>query len=161
MRYEAFIDGSFKEDKESGVQFYESAAIIAPEGTSDWTSLTQCGCEAEYIGMRNVAGETLAAMLVCEYCINHLHLTPNDLLRINYDYKGINSWLLKPGQPDFWKAKSTLAKIWRDYFYAYVKPAFAVEFRHTPGHSGIRGNEIVDKLARETVRKHLQEVTRS
>lgn len=158
MRYEAFVDGSYKEDVRRGVALYSSAAIIAVEGTSDWTSIVQCGCEPEYLKHHNTAGEIFAAMQVCEYCLNNLKLTTDDMLRINYDYLGIANWLRKPNDPDYWKQKSELAKLWRAYFYQYVKPRFKVEFVHKKAHSGIRGNELVDKLAREAVTKRFNEL---
>ncbi|MCM1215090.1 MAG: hypothetical protein NC548_11285 [Lachnospiraceae bacterium] len=158
MRYEAFIDGSFKELPERGIAFYASAAIIAREGTSDWTSIVQCGGEPQYLKLRNVAGEVFAAMQICEYCLNNLKLGTDDLLRVNYDYAGIANWLKKPGDAGYWRAKSDLASLWRTYFFTYVRPRFRVEFVHTKGHSGIRGNEIVDQLARDAVNRHLQEL---
>lgn len=158
MRYEAFVDGSYKEDVKLGVALYSSAAIIAPEGTSKWTSIVQCGCEPEYLKHHNTAGEIFAAMQVCEYCLNTLKLTPDDCLKINYDYAGIANWLRKPNDPDYWKQKSELAKIWRTYFYQYVKPRFKVEFSHTPGHTGIQGNELVDELAKDAVNKRFREL---
>ena len=151
MHYEAYTDGSYKEIGD--VKLYASAAIIAKGGTSDWTSIVQCGSDPEYISLRNVAGEIFAVIQVCEYAINTLKLTQQDTLRINYDYVGIANWLKKPGEPDFWRCKKTVTKLYRDYIYTYVKPKFKLELVHVEGHSGNIGNEYVDRLAKDAIEK--------
>ena len=40
-----------------------------------------------------------------------------------------------------------LTQTYRDYINRIIKPRFNVQFVHTPGHSGIAGNELVDRLA--------------
>ena len=156
MRYEAYTDGSFKEVKGVGA-YYASAAIIAAEGTSDWSSIVKVSNDKDLISMRNVAGELMAVMAVCEHCMNVLHLKQGDTLRINYDYVGIENWCKKPGEKDFWRAKNPITSAYRDYILTVVKPKFKLEFNHVTGHSGNVGNEIVDKLAREAIDKRFAE----
>lgn len=160
MRYEAYTDGSYK--KVNGVgEYFASAAIIAAEGTSDWTSIVKVSNDSEMISMRNVAGEIMAVMAVCEHCINTLQLKQGDVLRINYDYVGIENWCKKPGEKDYWRAKNAITSAYRDYILTVVKPRFKIEFNHVSGHSGNRGNDIVDNLAREAIDKRLHEVLAS
>lgn len=157
MKYEAYIDGSYKKYP-NGVELYSSATIIAAEGTSDWASLTQCGNEEIWIGMHNVAGELVAAIQTFKYCIETLKLQQGDELRLNYDYKGIHNWLRKPGDKDYWRQNTPATQAYRAFYLQNVAPRFKVTFRHTPGHSGILGNDIVDKLAKETMQKHYEKL---
>ena len=154
MDYIAYTDGSYKEA--GGIKLYASAAIVAKSGTTDWTSIVQCGSDPEYLSLRNVAGELFAVMQVCEYALNTLKLTPEDTLYINYDYVGIANWLRKPGDPEFWRCKKEVTKAYREYIYRYVKPRFKLVMKHVEGHSGNFGNEYVDKLAKDAIAKEIK-----
>lgn len=154
MEYVAFTDGSYKEV--GNIKLYASAAIVAKAGTTDWTSIVQCGSDPEYLSLRNVAGELFAVMQVCEYALNTLKLTPNDTLYLYYDYVGIANWLKKPGDPDFWRTKKEATKTYREYIYRYVKPRFKLELIHVEGHTGNVGNEFVDKLAKDAIAKEIR-----
>lgn len=153
MRYIAYTDGSYKEVGD--IKLYSSAAIIAKEGTSDWTSIVQCGSDPQYLSLRNVAGELFAVIQICEYALNALKLTQDDTLCIHYDYVGIGNWLKSPGDKDFWKTKKDATKNYRAYIYKYVKPRFKLEMIHVPSHSGQTGNEFVDQLAKDAIEKEL------
>lgn len=153
MRYEAYTDGSYKESGD--IKLYASAAIIAKEGTSDWTSIVQCGSDPAYLKLRNVAGELFAVIQVCEYALNTLKLTKDDVLRINYDYVGIANWLRKPTDKDYWRCKNDVTIAYRNYIYKYVKPQFKLELVHVEGHSGNKGNDIVDRLAKDAIQREI------
>ena len=156
MQYEAYVDGSYK--KVGDVEFYASAAIIAPMGSSDWTSIVKVANDPDLIKHKNVAGEVMAVLAVCEHCLGTLKLTPDDSLLINYDYAGIHNWTKQRGEKDFWKANTPLSQAYRDYIATVIKPKFRVEFQHTRGHSGIRGNVIVDDLAKRAINERLAQV---
>ena len=160
MRYEAYTDGSYKNVTGVG-EYFASAAIIAEEGSGDWTSIVKVSNDRELISMRNVAGEIMAVMAVCEHCINTLKLKQGDTLRINYDYVGIENWCRKQGEKDFWRAKTSVTSAYRDYINTVVRPRFKLEFNHVTGHSGVRGNDIVDKLAKDAIDKRFREVLAS
>lgn len=153
MKYIAYVDGSYKSVPGVG-EFYSSAAIIAPEGSKQWTQMIKVSSD-ELISMRNVAGEILAAMMVMEHCLTVLKLTHEDELILNYDYEGIMKWTLPPGSPGAWRAKNETTKAYSNYVRTIVARSFKLTFNHTPGHSGVDGNEIVDKLAREAIEKEL------
>lgn len=153
MQYEAYVDGSYKSVGDA--EFYASAAIVAPLGSNDWTSIVKVANDPDLIKHRNVAGEVMAVLAVCEHCLGTLKLTTDDCLVINYDYAGIYNWTKKRGEVDFWNAKTPLSMAYRDYISTVIRPRFKVEFKHTRGHSGIRGNEIVDELAKEAINKRL------
>ena len=158
MRYEAFVDGSFKEVKGVGA-FYASAAIIAPEGSNNWTQMTKVSCDTDLISMRNVAGEIMAVMLVMEHCLNSLQLGRNDEVILNYDYAGIENWVAPANAKNHWRCKNCVTQAYRNYMINVVGPRFKVRFNHTPGHTGIAGNEIVDKLAKRALEDKFQELT--
>lgn len=153
MKYIAYIDGSYKSVPGVGA-YYASAAIIAPEGSTQWTQMVKVGND-ELISMRNVAGEILAAMMVMEHCLTVLKLKPDDELVINYDYEGIEKWTLSPGQKGYWKAKNETTKAYSAYVRTIIARSFKVSFNHTPSHTGINGNELVDKLAKGAIEKQL------
>lgn len=134
MRYEAYVDGSFKEVKGVGA-FYASAAIIAPEGSNNWTQMTKVSAD-ELISMRNVAGEIMAVMLVMEHCLNTLNLKQGDYVLLHYDYAGIENWVKPAGSPGYWRCKNPTTQAYRDYMQRVVGPRFKVEFDHT--HPGIQ-----------------------
>lgn len=148
MRYIAYTDGSYKETPYGAV--YSSAAIIGQEGSSEVTQLTKVTSD-EYVNQRNVAGEVMAVMMVMEHCLNVLKLKQTDTLVLHYDYVGIHNWCKKKGDKDYWKAKNKLSQTYRDYINLIVRPTFNIEFVHTPGHTGIYGNEKVDELAKKAI----------
>ena len=157
MKYIAYVDGSDKED--AGQKYYASAAIIAPEGTTDWTQMTKVSCDTDLISMRNVAGEIMAVMLVMEHCLNSLQLGRNDEVILNYDYAGIENWVAPANAKNHWRCKNCVTQAYRNYMINVVGPRFKVRFNHTPGHTGIAGNEIVDKLAKRALEDKFQELT--
>lgn len=144
MRYIAYTDGSFRETQFGGV--YGAAGVVAKEGEEAYTSLCKAS-QDEFVSMRNVAGEIMAVMMVMEHCLNVLKLTQEDTLILHHDYVGVHNWVKSNREKDYWKAKNKLTQTYRDYMNSIVKPRFNVEFIHTPGHSGIAGNELVDRLA--------------
>ena len=157
MKYIAYVDGSYKEY--AGQKYYAPAAIIAPEGTTDWTQMTKVSCDTDLISMRNVAGEIMAVMLVMEHCLNSLQLGRNDEVILNYDYAGIENWVAPANAKNHWRCKNCVTQAYRNYMINVVGPRFKVRFNHTPGHTGIAGNEIVDKLAKRALEDKFQELT--
>ena len=158
MLYNIYTDGSFMSKTEFG-PFYASAATISKEGSEDKIAVLTKVSNDELISMRNVAGEILAVMMAMEHCLNVLKLTQNDTVVIHYDYVGIANWCKRKGEPDFWNCKNKTTQAYRDYMNTIVKPRFKVEFKHTPGHSGIAGNEYVDALARNAINQHVLSLT--
>ncbi|MET3617617.1 ribonuclease HI [Peptoniphilus olsenii] len=89
--------------------------------------------------MRNVSGEIKGAMRAMEEAIKL------DIRKIylHYDYEGIRSWAL-----GYWKTNKDDTKAYKK-FYDNVKDKLEVEFIKVAAHSGVRYNELVDKLAKE------------
>lgn len=159
MIYNVFTDGSFKAFPEFGA-FYASAATIEVSGEPNTlTALTKVGNDSDLVGMRNVAGEIMAVMMIFEHCLNVLKLTQKDTVVLHYDYVGIENWLKRKGEKDYWRCKNTTTQAYRDYMNTIVRTRMNVKFVHTPGHSGIRGNERVDTLAKNALISHVKNLS--
>lgn len=91
--------------------------------------------------MRNVAGEAAGARRAMEYCMEHglseVHLF--------YDYKGIECWCT--GE---WKANKEETKALKAY-YDEVKEKLHVVFHKVKSHTGVKYNEMADRLAKKAL----------
>ncbi len=156
MIYYVYTDGSYKDFGSEIGAFYSSAAIVYPENDPDKvTALTKVSND-DSISMHNVIGEIVAAMMAFEHCLNVLHLKQDDTVRLCHDYVGLANWCKKKGEKDFWRCKNETSQAYRNYVNGIVRPRFKVEFIHTPGHSGNVGNDIVDKLAKDAMQQHVE-----
>lgn len=157
MVYEAYVDGSFKEYPGIG-SFYSSAALIYPEGKKeDAIVLTKVSGD-DLISMRNVAGELMAVMMTLEHCLNTLKLTQKDTIRIYYDYAGIENWTKSKTQVGYWRSKNVHTQAYRDYVTTKIRPTMKLEFVHVTGHSGVVGNEEVDKFAKAAMAEYVNKL---
>lgn len=89
--------------------------------------------------MRNVAGEICGSMFSMKKAIE----LGKKVLYLHYDYKGIESWAT--GE---WKTNKE-GTIEYKKFYDSIKNDLVVKFIKVKAHSGIKYNELVDKLAKE------------
>ena len=91
--------------------------------------------------MRNVAGELKGAMTAMRYAL----LNGYTEITIFHDYAGISAWALKK-----WKTnlESTAAY---SAFYDDISKKIKVDFIKVPAHSGVRYNEMADKLAKKAL----------
>ena len=154
MHYIAYTDGSFKEVKSIG-QFYASAALLVCEEKGTTATFSKVADDPELLPMRNVAGELMAVMMVLEHCLNTLHVTQEDTLTIYHDYIGLANWVKRKDEPGYWRAKNYWTQAYREYVLTKFKTRCKLEFVHVPGHSGIPGNEVVDKIAKDAIEKEL------
>ncbi len=111
---------------------------IINDGTKEH-EIMGSGANPEMASMRNVAGEIEGAMAAISYA------EQNGIqeLTIYYDYIGIENW--PTGK---WNANQKGTQLYRDYVRnAKIK----IYFKKVKGHSGVRGNEKADMLAKRAV----------
>ena len=89
--------------------------------------------------MRNVSGEIKGAMKAMEYAES----IGKRKIYLHYDYEGIRSWAL-----GFWKTNKEGTIAYKK-FYDNIKDKLEVKFIKVEAHSGVKYNELVDKLAKE------------
>lgn len=131
----AYVDGTFYQGRWGG-----GYAIFTPE---DKLIYMDCGIgidHPELNAMRNISGEMSAAM--------HAALWIDKFVgrgTIIHDYIGLSKWVT--GE---WNTQKEYTKMYADF----MKPFYILEiikFEWVKGHTNIRGNEIADKLAKESV----------
>lgn len=89
--------------------------------------------------MRNVSGEIKGAMRAMEEAVK----LGKKKIYLHYDYEGIRSWAL-----GYWKTNKEGTKDYKK-FYDEIKNKLDVEFIKVEAHTGVKYNELVDKLAKE------------
>lgn len=126
-----FVDGSFSPD------FPKSGwAFVATE--NDKEIARGSGITAFDAESRNIDGEVMASFQAMRW------LDSNDKTgTICHDYEGIARWA--KGE---WQAKSNIAK---RYVAAAQPYLHRVSFEKVEAHTGVKWNELVDKLAKEAI----------
>lgn len=129
----AFTDGSFL----NGV--YAWGVIIMNQ---DGVIKTINGKDADkaFVSTRNIAGEVLGAIGAIEWAMKNGYKK----LSIYHDYQGIAFWL-----DNTWQCKSPIAIMYRQIYDTYYYKKIELKFTHVLAHSGIKYNEMADKLAKE------------
>lgn len=130
----AYIDGSFN----NKTKRYGFGGFLV-DAKGDVHLISGSGSDAEMASMRNVAGEIMGATKAIEKA-EFLELPE---LLIYYDYIGIENWVTGK-----WKANKTGTQKYRDYA---CNSKVKLKFEHVKSHSGIKGNERADQLARRAV----------
>lgn len=129
----AFCDGSYNDTTK---QFSYGLVIFCSDKVYEFSKAFDCIDES-----RNVAGEICGAMTAMRFCVDH-NIKALDLY---YDYTGIAFWATK-----VWKAGKDITKNYVK-FYDSIQDKLYVNFIKVKGHSGIKLNERVDKLAKAAI----------
>lgn len=151
----AYTDGSYK-DVEGIGGIYSGACLLQSDQSDGHTLLSKADNQEEYLPLRNIAGEISAVMMACEHCMNVLHMKHGDVLLIKHDYVGLDYWCRPKGSENYWRAKTPLTIMYRDYMNTRVKTTFEVRFEHVEGHSGNVVNDAVDQAAKKAIDEFIE-----
>lgn len=131
----AYVDGSFMNGMYGG-----GYVIFSPKGEILWQD---CGIgieDEELLSMRNISGEMTAAMRATSWI--DYHVGRGILV---HDYTGLAKWVT--GE---WQTSKKYTKMYADF----MKPFYTLEiikFDWVKGHTNVTGNEIADKLAKQSI----------
>lgn len=134
--YNIYVDGSY--DKTAAA--YGWGFAVYQDGELVHTASGR-GTDAEAAKTHNVAGELAATVNAVQWALDN-NIKP---VIIHHDYSGIAEWAQRR-----WKTNN---KITGDYA-AFMQPHCAwVRFNKVAGHTGVPGNELADKLAKQALAK--------
>lgn len=131
----AYVDGTFYKGKWGG-----GYVIMDPQ---DNIIYQDCGIgidNPDLNAMRNISGEMSAAMHATLWIDTHVGRGI-----IVHDYTGLAKWVT--GE---WQTNRSFTKVYADY----MRPFYTldiIKFEWVKGHTNNRGNEIADRLAKESV----------
>lgn len=129
----AYVDGSYNPYRKIygyGGVFYDGERIHVLQGN---------GKKEDMVSMRNVAGEIDGAIAAINFAKDH------DIKEFTmyYDYTGIEQWATGK-----WQAN----KVGTQNYQKIVRGCgLRIHFVKVKGHSGVKGNEMADKLAKQSV----------
>lgn len=126
-----YVDGSYRNKDKS-----HSYGVYMFNDEEEYTYSKRFFKDSE---MRNVSGEIKGAMRAMEEAVK----LGKKKIYLHYDYEGIRSWAL-----GFWKTNKE-GTIYYKNFYDSIKNKLEVKFIKVEAHSGLKYNELVDKLAKE------------
>lgn len=144
--FNVYTDGSFGDDgaTHGGIVFVKS-------GNSEVSSVVHVQTKIrEFVAMRNVGGEILAAWSAI-YAVANTIKNNNETvgletyqLNLTYDYEGVGKWLT--GQ---WNCKKHATQWYRDSLKAILStvPNLKLNLIWVRGHMGNQFNEVADRVA--------------
>ena len=133
----AFCDGSYN----VATKVYGYGGFLHYSNDAQDIVIRGHGNDQEEAVSRNVAGEVHGAVAAMEKAIE-LGLTE---LTIFYDYEGVEKW-----PTGVWRANKKISKYYVASYQA-MADKLRVHFVHVAAHTGIPGNELADRIAKEEV----------
>jgi ribonuclease HI len=129
-----YVDGTFYNGKYGGgYVVYENNKIIYQD----------CGIgknDPELLSMRNIAGEMTAAMRATNWLDCNFKSGV-----IIHDYNGLAHWAKKE-----WKRNNKYTQMYADFMNPFYVLGI-IDFQWVKGHTKVEGNEIADRLAKQSV----------
>lgn len=131
----SFVDGSYDDAQKA----YASSSIIIFGG--EVHVVAKRGEDPDYLSMRNVAGEILAAKeaIATSVAFGCQKVT------IFYDYEGIEKWCTGA-----WSCNKKGTQEYKK-FYDEMKNVIDIQFVKVKGHSGVELNDMADRKAKEAL----------
>jgi ribonuclease HI len=127
-----YVDGSFLNGRYGwGFAAYRDGVLIYSANGSD--------DKEEAAALHNVAGELKATIEAVRWAREE-GFSP---ITIYHDYAGISEWAL-----GHWKTNRDLTRRYADYMSRHLS---WVNFCKVTGHTGVVGNELADKLAKDAL----------
>ena len=134
--YDIYVDGTYRQaDNRYGwafVVFAGGQVVHSAGGVGDNDAAA---------AIRNVAGELSATMRAVRWAEEN-GAKP---VTIHHDYAGIAAWAVGD-----WKTNNEFTRAYARFIGPYLS---WVAFNKVPGHAGVAGNEMADKLAREAMER--------
>lgn len=134
-----FTDGSF--NKRTEVSGWGNVIFYKENGEIKKIHKNGPITDAELTKDRNVIGELEAAKHAVDWAIDNGY----QKVTIYHDYKGVADW---PNGD--WQTKQQITKDYKDYIQAKRKQ-IKVDFVKIPAHKGVKYNEEVDQVAKDSV----------
>lgn len=130
-RYYIYVDGSYINGKYSwGMAIYHQGKLI--------DTFNGMGKSADASQLHNVAGEIEAAIQATKWAIAN-----DEPIVICHDYIGLSQWAL-----GHWKTNTELTREYAAFMKQNLK---LITFKKVDGHTGVEGNELADKLAKQAL----------
>jgi ribonuclease HI len=134
-----YVDGSFKEIE--GNYSYGLVAVLNDEVVYKENGIGEK--EQEALALRNISGEVLGAMKAVDYAVKN----GNKEINLCYDYQGIECWALGT-----WDRRGNIPENYHKFMQEKLK-SIKINFIKIKGHSGVKYNEMADKLAGSALSK--------
>lgn len=138
----AFVDGSYNPN--TGVAGYGGFLYgpLKADGTRDRELIQGTVASREFCEQRNVAGEVTGATRAIRLAQGKGYTD----LTIIHDYEGIAAWA-----NGAWRTGNKYTEAYARAVADARAEGLNVQYVHAKAHTGIEGNEIADKLAKEAV----------
>ncbi len=131
----AYVDGSY--DHSQLRYAYGCVLVLSQEEVT----LNGSDNHEDYVSMRNVAGEIMGSEQAVLWALEHGYKK----ITIYYDYEGIEKWA-----NGIWKANKPGTQRYKA-FIAEKRQKIEIAFQKVAAHTGVKYNEMADRLAKEAL----------